>query len=138
VNSIQATRPEWFPQNKVNVPIQLSLKRSSRFPDVPSVIEFAKDEKTKQALKLIFSPQGMDRPVLAPPGTPPDKVAALRKAFMAAATDPRFVAEAKKQGLEVDPVPGEEVAEIIDDAYKSTPEIVKLAGDAMDSSSPGR
>jgi tripartite-type tricarboxylate transporter receptor subunit TctC len=138
VNSIQATRPEWFPEKKINVPIQLSLKRSSRFPDVPSVIEFVKDEKTKQALKLIFSPQGMDRPILAPPGTPADKVAALRKAFWAAANDPRFVAEAKKQGLEVDPVPGEEVAEIIDDAYKSTPEIVKLAGDAMDSSSPGR
>src|SRR5688500_16162346 len=43
VNSIQSTRPEWFPEKKVYVPIQLSLERSERFPDVPTVGELAKD-----------------------------------------------------------------------------------------------
>ena len=130
VNSIQSTRPEWFPEKKVYVPIQLSLERSERFPDVPTVGELAKDEKTKQVLRLIFSPQGMDRPILAPPGVPAERVAALRKAFDAATKDPRWLAEAQKQNLEIDAVPGEKVAKIIEEAYKSSPEVIKAAGEA--------
>lgn len=131
VNSINSTRPDWFPEKKVVVPIQLALERNSRFPDVPSVVEFAKDEKTKQMLQLIFSPQGMDRPVLMPPGTPAERVAALRKAFEAASADPRWVEEAKKQGLETDPVSGDKVAKIIANAYSFKPEIIAAATEAM-------
>ena len=130
VNSIQSTRPEWFPEKKVHVPIQLSLERSERFPDVPTVGELAKDEKTKQVLRLIFSPQGMDRPMLTPPGVPAERVAALRKAFDAATKDPRWLAEAQKQNLEIDAVSGEKVAKIIADAYKSSPDVIKAAGEA--------
>jgi tripartite-type tricarboxylate transporter receptor subunit TctC len=130
INSIQSTRPEWFPEKKVHVPIQLALERSERFPDVPTVGELAKDEKTKQVLRLIFSPQGMDRPLLTPPGVPAERVAALRKAFQAATSDPRWIAEAKKQNLEIDTVPGEKVAKIIEEAYKSSPEVIKAAGEA--------
>ena len=93
VNSINSTRPDWFPEKKVHVPIQLSFERSERFPDVPTVGELAKDEKTKQVLRLVFSPQGMDRPILAPPGVPAERVAALRKAFDSATKDPRWLAE---------------------------------------------
>ena len=138
INSIQATRPEWFPQNKVTVPIQLALERNPRFPDVPTVIEFAKDDKTKKVLQLIFSPQGIDRPVLTPPGVPAERVAALRKAFEAAAADPRWLAEAEKQNLETDPVKGEKVARIIADAYSSSPDVIKAAGEATATSSATR
>ena len=75
----------------------------------------------------------MDRPVLLPPGTPKDKVDALRKAFKAAVEDPRFVEEAKKQKLEVDYVSGEEVQEVIENAYSFPPEIIKLAHEAQES-----
>jgi len=81
-------------------------------------------------LRLIFSPQGMDRPILAPPGVPAERVAALRKAFDAATKDPRWLAEAQKQNLEIDAVPGEKVAKIIEEAYKSSPEVIKAAGEA--------
>ena len=87
-SSIKSTRPDWFPQKKVSVPIQIALERDPEFADVPALVEFAKDEKTKQILELILAPMGMDRPILAPPGTPPDEVAALRKAFHEAMNDP--------------------------------------------------
>ena len=80
-SSIKSTRPDWFPQKKVAVPIQIALERDPEFADMPALIEFAKDEKTKQILQLVLSPMDMDRPILLPPGTPPDKVAALRRAF---------------------------------------------------------
>src|SRR5947209_7589292 len=76
-SSIKSTRPDWFPEKKVSVPIQIALERDPEFPDSPAVIEFAKDERTKQILELVLSPLEMDRPVLAPPGTPPNRVGAL-------------------------------------------------------------
>jgi tripartite-type tricarboxylate transporter receptor subunit TctC len=131
IASMNSTRPDWLPQKKVNIPIQFALKRNSRFPDVPAIAEFAKDEKTRQILALVFSPQEMDRPVLLPPGTPKERIDALRKAFKETVEDPRFVAEAKKQKLEVDYVSGEEVQEVIQNAFSFPPEIIKLAHEAQ-------
>ncbi len=136
-SSISSTRPEWFAKNLVAVPIVIALKRSHRFPDVPAVIEFAKDEKTRKVLELSLAPQGMDRPLLAPPGTPPDKVAALRAAFHKAMKDPAFVDEAAKQKLEIEEVSGEEVANVIRQAYASPPDIVQAAKDAMNLTGSG-
>ena len=131
IASMSSTRPEWLPQKKVNIPIQFALERSARFPDVPAIAEYAKDEKTKQILSLVFSPQAMDRPVLLPPGVPEDRVKALRAAFKKAVEDPRFVAEAKKLKLEVEYISGEKVASIIERAFSFPPEIIKLANDAQ-------
>ena len=130
-SSISSTRPEWFNKNLVAVPIMISLQRSSRFPDVPTAIEFVKDEKTKKVLELALAPQRMDRPLLAPPGVPDDKVAALRAAFHKAMKDEAFVSEAARQKLEIEEVNGNEVARIIDEAYASAPEIVQAAKEAM-------
>jgi tripartite-type tricarboxylate transporter receptor subunit TctC len=131
IASMSSTRPEWLPQKKVNIPIQFALERSAKFPDVPAIAEFAKDERTKQILALIFSPQAMDRPVLLPPGVPADKIAALRKAFKETMDDPRFQAEAAKQKLEIEYVSGEKVAKIVENAFSFPPDIIKSANEAM-------
>src|SRR5712671_5538057 len=94
-SSIKSTRSDWFPQKKVSVPVQIALTRDPEFGDTPALVEFAKDERTKQILELVLSPMSMDRPILLPPGTPLDKVAAMRKAFHAAMNDPGFIAEAR-------------------------------------------
>jgi tripartite-type tricarboxylate transporter receptor subunit TctC len=131
IASMSSTRPDWLPQKKVNIPIQFALERSAKFPDVPAIAEFAKDERTKQILALIFSPQAMDRPVLLPPGVPADKIAALRKAFKETMDDPRFQAEAAKQKLEIEYVSGEKVAKIVENAFSFPPDIIKSANEAM-------
>src|SRR5713226_3302422 len=100
VSSINSTRPDWFPQKKIAVPMVVALARSPLFPDVPAVVEFAKDERSRQILQLFVAPQAMDRPILAPPGVPAARIAELRTAFHAAVNDPGFIAEAKKQHLE--------------------------------------
>ena len=131
VASINATRPDWFPQHKVNVPIQVSLARDPLFPDVPAAGEFAKDERTRQILQLLTAPQDMDRPLLVPPGVPAERVAALRTAFHAAMNDPGFIDETKKQRLDLKELGGDEVAKIIQRAYGLSPEIVKAASEAV-------
>ena len=131
VSSINSTRPDWFARKKVSVPIVVALHRDPLFPDTPALAEFAHDEKTRQALRLILAPLAMDRPILAPPGVPADRVAALRKAFDAAMNDPGFIAEAAKEKLEIKEVSGEAVQATIDDAFASPADVVKTAEDAM-------
>jgi tripartite-type tricarboxylate transporter receptor subunit TctC len=129
--SIKSTRPDWFRQNKVSVPIQIALERDREFPDSPALIEFAKDEKTKQILQLVLSPLEMDRPILAPPGTPPAIVAALRKAFHDAMRDPGLLADAAKAHIDLDEVDGDKLAKILARAYAMPAEIIKAANESM-------
>src|ERR1700733_13604103 len=131
ISSIKSTRPNWFPQKKVCVPIQIALERDPEFPDSPAVIEFAKDARTKAILQLILAPMGMDRPMLAPPGPPPDPVAALRKAFHDTMTDPAFIAEADRQHLEIQDVDGDKIARLLQSAFALPPDVVKAANEAM-------
>src|SRR5229473_3816198 len=131
VSSINSTRPDWFAQKKVSVPIVVALERTPAFPDVPAVAEFARDERSRQVLQLFVAPQAMDRPILAPSGVPPARIAALRTAFHAAMSDPGFIAEAKKQHIEIKEVDGDDVAKIIADAYALPPDIVRAATEAM-------
>ena len=131
ISSINSTRPDWFPQKKVSVPVQIGAERNPLFPDTPTITEFAKDERTRQILQLIMAPLEMDRPILAPAGVPAARVAALRTAFHAAMNDPAFIAEAAKDHLEIKEISGARVKEIVDGAFALPPEIAKAAADAM-------
>jgi tripartite-type tricarboxylate transporter receptor subunit TctC len=131
VSSINATRPDWFPQKKVSVPIQVSLGRDPLFPDVPAAGEFAQDERTRQILQLLTAPQDMDRPLLVPLGVPAERLAALRAAFHATMNDPGFIEEARKHKLELKELDGNRVTQIIEGAYALSPDIIKAASDAV-------
>jgi tripartite-type tricarboxylate transporter receptor subunit TctC len=131
ISSIKSTRPDWFPQKKVAVPIQIALERDPEFPNSPALIEFAKDQRTKDILQLTLAPMGMDRPILAPPGTPRETVAALRKAFHETMNDPAFIAEADRQHLEIQEVDGDKIARLLQSAYVLPPDVVKAASEAM-------
>ena len=64
-------------------------------------------------LELYFTQKTAARPFIAPLGIPADRLAILRKAFAAFATDQEFLADAEKSGLEVSPISGEWLDKII-------------------------
>jgi len=131
ISSIASTRPDWFAEKKVNVPVQIAAARNPQFPEAPAIMELAKDKRTKSILQLVLAPLQMDRPILVPPGTPADRVAALRQAFHDTMIDPAFIAEAEREHLEIDEVSGAEVAKILDTAFAMPPDIAKAATEAM-------
>ena len=53
-------------------------------------------------MRLFFSQDAAARPVIAPPGIPDDRLAALRRAFMAVEKDAEFMADADKSLLSID------------------------------------
>ena len=71
------------------------------------------------------------RSFIAPPGTAPAQLAILRRAFDATMKDPQFLAEADKLRIDVAPLSGERVQEVVRDLYASPPEVVELARAAI-------
>ena len=118
-SSVVATHKRWIDDKSVTVLVQLSLSKHPDLPDVPLVMDFAKNEDQQQMFKLIFARQVMGRPYLAPPGVPKDRADALRKAFDETMQDPGFRADAEKAQLEINPVNGAEVETLVKDLYQT-------------------
>jgi hypothetical protein len=94
---------------------------------VPLAAEFAKSEDDRKVMELVFSQLSFGRPYVLPPGTPADRVAALRAAFMAALKEPATVKEAQAMQLDLDPLPGEAVQQEVAKAYAMPARIIERA-----------
>jgi tripartite-type tricarboxylate transporter receptor subunit TctC len=89
-------------------------KAHPEIPKVPLAINFAKSDEARQLIRVaLHDVSKVVQIYTAPPGTPKDRVKILRNAFQETLKDPEFQAEANKAQLDLDPVSGEEVAEII-------------------------
>jgi tripartite-type tricarboxylate transporter receptor subunit TctC len=130
-SSLVSRDKELLDQKLVFVPVQLGIEKNPDIPNVPLVTDLTSDPKQKAALKLIFSRQEMARPFAAPPGIPPERAKALRDAFDATMKDPEFLAEAKRLDLEVRPVQGVKVEQLVKEVYAYPPDVVKIATQAI-------
>lgn len=131
-SSFTAGRPEWISGKKINVLVQLGLKKQPAMAPAPLVMEYAKTDSDRGVLELIFSRQDMAYPVVAPPGIPEERVAALRKAFEATMRDPDYIADAKKQHLDLDFMRGDEIAKLIERIYASPEPVIARARTALE------
>jgi tripartite-type tricarboxylate transporter receptor subunit TctC len=137
--SIKATRPDWAAgPHKLRVLLQMTLERNQEMPDIPTVLEKAKTESDREIVKLIVSRQVVARPFAAPPGIPDERRDALRTAFDNTMNDPAFLAEAKSLSLEVDPISGVEVTKLIQELYRSSPEVVAKAKAVIAGAAPAK
>ena len=130
-SSVKSTHPEWLRDRKVYIPVQLSLSKHEDLPNVPLIMDLARSDQDRRIFALVFARNVMGRPFVAPPNVPPERVEALRKAFIETMKDKDLVAEAEKTNLEVNPVPGDEIQTIVQDAYRTPPDIVKRTGDLL-------
>ncbi len=125
LSSIRNVRPDWLKDKKVTMLYQEAKVRHPDYPNIPTVFEFAKDEKTKQAFNLIFGWQVLGRPFTLPPGVPADRVAAMRKAFWDTMQDKKFLSDGKKSRLKIEPRTHEQVLAYLNEAWKTPKSVVK-------------
>jgi len=130
-SSLKATKPDWIRDKKVNILIQVALKPDPELPNVPIITALAKTDAEKQALELLLAPQEMSRPYMTTPGVPPERLAALRKAFMDTMKDPAFIADAQKLSIDIDPMDGKDINALVEKIYKTSPEAVEAAKHAI-------
>ena len=127
VSRLKNTLSAEFKAGKIRIPIQMALERHPDLPDVPGVFDLVKSEETRHFLNMLYAPWTYGQPVAAPPDTPSDRVAILRDAFVSTMQDGTLIQEANRINMEINWVPGADINKIIDDIYKSSPEVIERA-----------
>jgi hypothetical protein len=116
-------KPDWITDKKVKMLLQIGDTPHPELAGVPSALDLVKDNPEKRSLmELAVAPLAVGRPMLAPPGVPADRVAALRQAIMKTFKDPGYLADCERLKLEcANPTSGEELAKIVDASYSAPP-----------------
>jgi tripartite-type tricarboxylate transporter receptor subunit TctC len=131
-STLKLLNSDWIAAKKIRVLAQWALKKHPELADVPLVLDLAASEADKQALRLALARLEYGRPFFLPPGVPAERVTALRRAFDAALKDPALIAEADKSKIEIDPLPGEEVAELVKQVSATPPDVVARVRTALE------
>ncbi|MGZ8444126.1 MAG: Bug family tripartite tricarboxylate transporter substrate binding protein [Candidatus Binatia bacterium] len=116
--SIRATWTKALQSGEVNPILQLTAKKQPDLQHVPLALDLAKTEDLKQIIRAGgIAPSAVTRVYVTSPKTPKERVDILRKAFANTLKDPEFLLEAKKGGLEVNPLDGDEVKKVVDSLF---------------------
>ncbi len=110
---------------------QSGVERAKDFAKAPLTSELCKDPAKKKIVDFFQTQELMGRSYAMPPGTPPARVAALRRAFDATMKDPAFLESAKKRKLEVNPMPGAELQKLVEQHIATDANVVTAAKAAV-------
>jgi tripartite-type tricarboxylate transporter receptor subunit TctC len=122
LNRLKSIRREWMAQKKLNLLVQIGLRKDPDFAELPLLIDYARNEAERRIFRFMSSSSMIGRPVLAPPGIPAERIAALRKAFAMTMQDRDFLDEMAKLGLDVDPVHADELQAVVAAIAGTSPE----------------
>jgi tripartite-type tricarboxylate transporter receptor subunit TctC len=129
--TLTSTRPQWIRDRKINILVQMGMHAHPDLAGVPLAIDLARTPEDRRVMEVVFAKFGMSRPFLAPPGIPRERLAVLRRAFDATMTDPAFLAEAQKLGMEVNPVGGEDVEALVTRIMGTPAELAQRAREVL-------
>jgi tripartite-type tricarboxylate transporter receptor subunit TctC len=119
----------WAKTGFVRLLVQGGKKRDARIPEVPTIYELMDKHGTPDAIRrvasVLLSPGEFGRPLLGPPGIPPDRVKLLRDAFTRTMGDPDVLAEAKKYGWETNFLSGDEMAVLAKEVMAQPPVVIE-------------
>lgn len=132
-SSLKTQKPEWADGTQIILAVQFGIDGDPELDKlkVPSIFSFTKSEADKQVFELLVGQQEFGRPFVMPPGTPADKLAAMRQAFAKVFADPEFIEEAKKQKLDIAYGSGEDVQKLVARLYATPKPVVDRMVKAM-------
>lgn len=130
-DSLKSGQAQWLESNRVSIIALSGLKRNWDLPQVPTLIELAKTPEQKEILTFFGAGNAVGWLFITPPDTPADRMAALRTAFDKTMADAAYRAKVKARKLDVQPMTGAEVRELIDKTLSATPETMKRIRAAM-------
>jgi tripartite-type tricarboxylate transporter receptor subunit TctC len=108
-----ASKPTWIPTKQIIPLIQAGVEKEPALPDVPLIVDQPVKPEDKPLLQFMAQASTVGRPLATTPGVPADRVAALRAAFAETIKDPEFIAAAAHENMEIRPMTGDRLQEII-------------------------
>ena len=130
-SGLKAGWPHWFAEKKVHVLLQTGLQKEKDLPDVPLLLDLARNEEEKAIFRFVSSDSAIGFPVTAPPGIPADRLAALQKAFNDTMKDPDFLKAAADRKLEIEPSSGNEVKKVVADMISTPKDVIAKIKQAL-------
>jgi tripartite-type tricarboxylate transporter receptor subunit TctC len=127
-SSVRVAYDQHIKSGELKIIVQFGRDRKvPYFGDATQMYTLLKTNEQKKIADVVFRQTELARPLAAPPGTPKDRITALRKAMLDTMKDPALVADAKRLKIEFDPVSGEEALQMFEEFYKTPPDLVKKA-----------
>lgn len=123
-SSLRNSKSAWLKEGKLTIVDQIGLEKHPDLPNVPLILDFAKNDQERQAIELAVASLTMGRPYVLPSGVAPDRVKTLQVSFMATMKGPKLLAEAEKLKLEIDPIDGEAVHALLVKMYNTPRPII--------------
>lgn len=118
VSSLNAGAREDLRNGKFGIVLQTGLEKHADLPaNIPDVFDLNIDDDARQILRLVFAPWSYGKPVAAPPGTPPDRLAVLRTAFAATLADRAFLDDAAGAGIEISAMGPDDLSALLGSLY---------------------
>ena len=111
-------------EGKIRVLYQMGVEKHPEMPNVPSVLDMARNDEERRLLELNFMHSDIGYSFAAPPDLPAARLATLRQAFKATLEDPQLKDEAAKQQLDITHVPGERLEGLMQKAYSAPPQMI--------------
>ncbi len=130
--SVKTLSQKWIDEKKIRFLVQYNMQPEPELKGVPMVMELAKTDTQRTAMRLLFARTEYARPYFLPPDVPAERVQALRRAFDATMKDPAFIVDARKLQLEISPMTGEDLQTLVADLTRTPPEIVARVKAALD------
>jgi tripartite-type tricarboxylate transporter receptor subunit TctC len=130
-STVKAISSQWLQEKKMRILAQWALRKHPDMADVPLIYDVVKTPEQKQALDLALARLEFGRPFFLPPGVPEARVTAIRRAFDATMKDPEFLAEADKLKIDIDPMTGEQMSDLLKAIYQTPEATVAQVRDAM-------
>jgi tripartite-type tricarboxylate transporter receptor subunit TctC len=126
-SSIKVGSADWLREGKINLIVQYALARHPDLARVPAVVDLAGDEAQRAILGLYASGSDIGRSIVAPPGVPAATVGVLRDAFWETMRDTRFLDEVAKGGVDIVPLAGDRLQDLVGRLVDVSPQIVATA-----------
>src|SRR6187402_4012412 len=79
--ALKVAHPDWVRDKMISILVQFSLTRHPELPDVPTAVDLARNDEEKQVLSAIMVAAEVGSAFFTTPGVPPERLAALRRAF---------------------------------------------------------
>jgi len=125
--SMKVDNADWLREKKLNILLQYALEPAIDLPGVPLAAELGSDAGSRAALKLFAMGNAMGRSIMATPGIPAERVAALQKAFIDTMNDPELTSFAMERNIDLGPaLDGPGLAKVVADTLAVTPETVAM------------
>jgi hypothetical protein len=129
-STVKTLNHQQFLDKKIRILVIWGARGSPELRGIPLIGDMATTPEQKQALQLAQARLEFGRPFLMPPNVPPERVNAIRRAFDATMKDKEYLVETDKLKLEIDPMTGEQIAEMLAEIQKTPAATVELVRNA--------